>query len=54
MDVTPALLKMFNAGVDAVLWGGKRPCLNRIKMCAATEDSGLNHQEWNDTTMNFP
>ena len=42
MSFPPSLLKKFNAVVNTFLWGGKRPCLNRIKMCAAKEDGGLN------------
>lgn len=42
MSLPPSLLKKFNAAVHGFLWGGKRPRLNRIKMCAAIEDGGLN------------
>lgn len=42
MGFPPPLLKKFNAVVNTFLWGGKRPRLNRIKICAAKEDGGLN------------
>ncbi len=42
VSLPSSLLKKFNAAVDVFLWGGKRPRLNRIKMCAAFEDGGLN------------
>lgn len=42
MSFPLSLPKRFNVVVDFFVWWGKIPSLNRIKVCVAKEDGGLN------------